>query len=593
MPRPLSPEDVSHIRRVFRLQADGKFDAAIRETASIHDDTLLGDILAARYLNPAYHPNAGQLRLWLRTFSGLADSPAIYSMLAAMPAPVRGGPLPPAPAHGTLDSSRPPQHIHLPEEDDPSLRVFTRNTMLDRTVRERAAQGVKGARSALHLIAITPGMNDLYAAHLHAEIAMTLFSSGENRLAMSIARAAFEKSGQRLGLAGYVAGLAAWRQGRADMAEPLFEAASRASLTPGSIRAGAAYWAARAHQATGDVAAYHPWLHRAAAAPHTFYGLLASQILGLRAPPASRSAHTPDTISADADMTLAAAQQTIHAGSPVLGEIDIEAVAATPAGRRAFALMQVGERERAEAALRRLWPDIQNDAALCHSTQMVADAMGLKELASQMLMLIDTNESEHNTHAARFPLPPLQPEHGFRMDPALVYALTRLESNFDSNAVSGSGAHGLMQVMPVTAGFVVHDRDRFTRRPTDLHDPATNLDIGQRYVLYLAQLSTQAGGAHVPAGGDMIRMLASYNAGPSAISRRSATMDEDADPLLYIESLPNGETRDYVRRAFTYLWIYADRLGVAAPSLEAMGRNEWPGFGAEMAMAGHAGHTIH
>ncbi|WP_025813033.1 lytic transglycosylase domain-containing protein, partial [Komagataeibacter kakiaceti] len=262
-------------------------------------------------------------------------------------------------------------------------------------------------------------------------------------------------------------------------------------------------------------------------------------------------------------------------------------------GRRAFALLQVGERDRAEATLRRMWPDIQNDAALCHSTQMVADAMGMKDLATQMLMLIDTNENEHSTHAARFPLPPLQPAHGFRMDPALVYALTRLESNFDTNAVSGSGAHGLMQVMPVTAGFVVHEKDRFTRHPAALHDPATNLDIGQRYVLYLGQLSAQAGGRHVPAGGDMIRMLASYNAGPSAISRRSATMDEDADPLLYIESLPSNETRDYVRRAFTYLWIYADRLGLAAPSLETLARNEWPAFGSETAMAGHAGHTIH
>ena len=91
----------------------------------------------------------------------------------------------------------------------------------------------------------------------------------------------------------------------------------------------------------------------------------------------------------------------------------------------------------------------------------------------------------------------------------------------------------------------------------------------------------------------MIRMLASYNAGPSAISRRSATMTEDDDPLLYIESLPNGETRDYVRRAFTYLWIYADRLGVAAPSLETLARNEWPGFGAEVAMAGRGSHTLH
>lgn len=150
-----------------------------------------------------------------------------------------------------------------------------------------------------------------------------------------------------------------------------------------------------------------------------------------------------------------------------------------------------------------------------------------------------------------------------------------------------------MQLMPVTADFISHEKDHFTRHPTALHDPATNLDIGQRFVLYLAKLSTQADGTHVPSGGDMIRVLASYNAGPAAISRRSATMAEDEDPLLYIESLPYGETREYVRRAFTYLWIYADRLGIAAPSLESLARNEWPGFGAEIAMADHTNHTIH
>lgn len=421
---------------------------------------------------------------------------------------------------------------------------------------------------------------------------MTLFSAGENRLALSIAREAFETSSGRLGLAGYVAGLAAWRQGRPDEAEPLFEAASRAPLTPGSIRAGAAFWAARSHRAVGDVAAYEPWLHRAAAAPHTFYGLLASQALGLHhAPPTRHGGPIGDAAS----MTLADDRQALHAGTPVLGEIDVEAVAATPAGRRAFALAQVGENARAEATLRRLWPDVQNDAALCRSLQLVADAMGMKELASQMALLIQSQDGDQSAHQTRFPLPPLHPDHGFRMDPALVYALTRLESNFDANAVSGSGAHGLMQVMPVTAGFVTHSTgtDNATRA-AGLHDPGHNLEIGQLYVLYLAQLSTQHPGPHAPPGGDLIRMLASYNAGPSAIARRAANgTDEADDPLLYIEQLPNNETRDYVRRAFTYLWIYADRLGLPSPSLETLARNEWPAFSAEQGLTGRGSHTIH
>ena len=54
-------------------------------------------------------------------------------------------------------------------------------------------------------------------------------------------------------------------------------------------------------------------------------------------------------------------------------------------------------------------------------------------------------------------LPQLQPAHGFHVDPALVYALTRLESNFNANAVSPAGARGLMQIMPVTARYVTGD----------------------------------------------------------------------------------------------------------------------------------------
>ena len=59
---------------------------------------------------------------------------------------------------------------------------------------------------------------------------------------------------------------------------------------------------------------------------------------------------------------------------------------------------------------------------------------------------------------ARFPVPRLEPRGGFRVDPALVYALTRLESNFNRGVVSRAGARGLMQLMPVTAGYIGNDR---------------------------------------------------------------------------------------------------------------------------------------
>jgi soluble lytic murein transglycosylase len=595
--RPLSPDVVAQVRRIFRLQRAGAFDAAISETAQLRDDTLLGDILADRYLNPAYHPAPGQLRLWLRTFSTLADAPAIHALLASLSP--RGASLPPPPAQVALAAGTGTTPIRLPEEDDTAGRAFARNPLLDRTVRDRAEQGVKGARSALHLIRITPGIGDLYAAQLRAEVAMALFSAGETALALREGQDAFIQSQGRIGLAGYVAGLAAWRRGRPDIAEPLFEGASRAELTAAGIRAGAAFWAARAHRNTGDLASYQPWLHRAAAAPHTFYGMLAAQLLGQRpmrgthlADDAIPGAPAPSPSSPSASI-VADDRMVLHAGALVMGEIDVDAVAATQAGRRAFALLQAGETDRADATLRRLWPEVQADAALCRSIQLVADAAGLTSLSAQLSLLLTPQGAPQPILSSRFPTPRLAPGHGFRVDPALVYALTRLESNFDSGAVSGSGAHGLMQVMPRTASFVTGRARRYEAAPALLHDPALNLDIGQLYVLYLAHVTAPHDGARRPAGGDLVRMLASYNAGPTAISRQDALNDCGDDPLLFIESLPNAETRDYVHRALTYLWIYADRMGLPTPSLETLAHNDWPTFAAEHDLAGHRFHTLH
>ena len=156
------------------------------------------------------------------------------------------------------------------------------------------------------------------------------------------------------------------------------------------------------------------------------------------------------------------------------------------------------------------------------------------------------------------------------MDPALVYALTRLESNFDPDAVSGAGARGLMQIMPVTAQYVAGSAASpavFARR---LHDPATNLSLGQSYVMYLAK--------HDLVSGDLIRLLGSYNAGPTSFARMAGNIPASDDPLLFIESIPNDETRGFVPRALAYSWIYAARLHLPTPSLDALSAGAWPVF---------------
>ncbi len=554
LPHPLASPDAARLRHIFALIRLGDLGGAAHETASLGDTTLLGDVLAERFLSPAATPDADQLRLWLKRFPDQSDAPAIYQLLSSI-SPHGGKPPPPDTA--TLGTQSPAEP--LPEEADPASHAFSRNPLLDRTVQQRLENGVKGAASALSLVAATPHLDPLFAAQLRAEIALRLFTEGEDRRALETGRLAFESSGRRIGLAGYVAGLAAWRYGHPEQALPLFEAASRAGLTSASVRAGAAFWAARAHQRTGDMAHYRPWMERAASAPRTFYGLIAARLLGRPGggwPAASGPAPSEQP------------------GAPTLSEIDVDAVAATPAGRRAFALLQIGETARAEATLRRLWPSVQGDMALCRSLQLVADAADLTGLSEQLASILQDRGGQPRDQA-HLAVPALSPRHGFTVNPALVYAVARIESNFDSHAVSGAGATGLMQLMPVTAGFVVGAPDRFTGNSEALHNDGLNLDLGQRYLAYLAR----SAGIH----DDLVRLLASYNAGPNAVLRWDGDGDTEHDPLLYIESLRHDETRDYVHRSFTYFWLYAAHMHLPSPSLDALAAGRWPSFSDETA----------
>ncbi|MFD1380715.1 lytic transglycosylase domain-containing protein [Fodinicurvata halophila] len=162
------------------------------------------------------------------------------------------------------------------------------------------------------------------------------------------------------------------------------------------------------------------------------------------------------------------------------------------------------------------------------------------------------------------------------MDRALLYAFMRQESNFQPGASSGLGARGLMQIMPATARYLASKRESLqpiSGQPLD--KPDVNLAYAQQYLLYL--MEEQA------AGGDLIRLMISYNAGPGNLQKweeqlADATGDVLADPLLFLESLPSYETRHFVRRVLTNLWIYRKRLGQIPSSLEDLASGSWPHY---------------
>jgi soluble lytic murein transglycosylase-like protein len=165
-------------------------------------------------------------------------------------------------------------------------------------------------------------------------------------------------------------------------------------------------------------------------------------------------------------------------------------------------------------------------------------------------------------------MPPWRPANGRAFDRALVFALARSESGFQSRARSPDGAHGVMQLMPKTARFAARRAGIKATSRKDLNRPEINIALGQSYIEYLADTPEVSG--------DLFRLIAAYNAGPAAVGRWPQSRSDD--PLMFIESLPSGETRDLIERVVADYWIYKMRLGEETPSLDDVAANQWPRY---------------
>jgi soluble lytic murein transglycosylase-like protein len=493
LPQPLPPSEAARIRRIFALQKKSQIPEAVAETARLTDTTLLGHILADRYLSPRYRATATELSDWLGHYADLPDACTVYGLLLKR--------LP--------SGDKPPEAPHCP--------VLT------------SASGP----------ALSP------AASRAAATARVALVRGRTDAAYREGRAAFVRSGGRDAEAAYVAGLAAWRRGDASAAGTLFEAAALSDESGSGLRAAAAFWSARAHirVAIGHPAddSWRSWMLRAANEPLTLHGMLARRLLGMR---------------------LQASLQ-----NPILTDADTAAITALPAGRRAFALLQVQEPGRAEAELRRLWPVARTDKPLARALLLTASAAGLQSLAADIAGIA-------SSETGGMKVPPLKPRGGFSLSPALVYAVTHVESNFNPASVSGAGANGLMQLMPVAAAAISTSTLADEEVATLLRDPGQNLRMGQKYLLYLSRDAL--------AGDNLLYVLASYNAGPNAVQRWNKA-DAD-DPLLFMETIPNDETRRFVLHTLINLWMYEARFHSPSPSLDALAAGEWPLFSPEVRM---------
>ena len=138
---------------------------------------------------------------------------------------------------------------------------------------------------------------------------------------------------------------------------------------------------------------------------------------------------------------------------------------------------------------------------------------------------------------------------------ALIYAISRQESEFNPRAVSHAGARGLMQMMPGTARQVTKKLGIRYRKSALLDKPAYNVTLG---TAFLGDLLEQFNGSY-------ISTIAGYNAGPGRVNQWNKRYGDphkgEIEPVDWIESIPFNETRNYVKRVLENVQVYRTLFG--------------------------------
>ncbi|PZO40110.1 MAG: transglycosylase [Alphaproteobacteria bacterium] len=324
-----------------------------------------------------------------------------------------------------------------------------------------------------------------------------------------------------------------------------FEAFERVALDPTEdawVRAGAAVWASKAAGLSGRQDRIQEYQRLAARWPATFYGQIALRQLG-EEPPIENLGPQP--------YQPAVRQAAYQPAEPIgvdLRELNAF-IQADPQARRTVAFYEVGRRTDAQSELRTGLRSAAGDSA--------------RRMWAGLARALRFNNSSDVTRidATRYALPVLEPEGGFTIERALVYAIARKETGFDPQARSSAGAFGIMQVMPTTAAELTGDRG-FATDPQRLLVPATNIRLGQAYINKMLSLPAFRG--------DVLRAVASYNAGPGPMLSAIRKLGPDADPLLLIETIDVPQARQYVEEVMAAYWIYQRIFGGPLHTLDAV-----------------------
>jgi soluble lytic murein transglycosylase-like protein len=538
LPTILSEPDVENYKQLFDLQDAGKFDAAMKLESKIENKILMGDVLYQRYMSPKYYSRGVEIAEWMNKYYNNPGAENMFK-LSKKKRVLSRAPAVPSVANSKTDNVAYSESLTMKKYYGITGQKLGQFQRLVRKRKTLAAKNILIDESFKKNISFTD------YGRLCGRLAFAYYNDGRFDSVETWGKIGAERSSE---MALWTMGLLSYKNENYADAQMYFEKMLDLTHINTNRKIEAAFWAGRAAEANDDSRKAREHWKFAMTRPASFYGAMSAAMLG----------RDPD----------------YEFYEEVISSEDIEELMKTKYGMAALALLQIGKKDLAENQLKYLITKNAGDNLL-HAVHALAASEELPRVAMQIAPVIKDRgilEIDSNVIlSAQFPIPEWEPRGGWNIDRALLFAIARQESGFKANAKSHAGATGLLQLMPRTAKITAV-RKGIKMKTLNLTNPSDSMFLGQQHVLDLFALSN--------VDNNIVKMLVSYNAGNGS-QRKFERKFETNDPLLYIESFPAAETRQYVKMVMSNLWLYRARLGQPMTNLDDLASGRWPRYASE------------
>lgn len=535
----LSNEDAALYAQIFMLQDKERIESAKKLESKLTDKSLMNEVLYQRYTSKTYHTRGNELKAWMDKYYDMPGSERLYKMAGIKKASVRKPNMP----HIITGK----EYIESAQSENWTVKQYKEKTTktIDKFKKAIRSGSSKTARNILEDKSFKSKISESDYGRLAGRLSFLYYTNGEYELAK---KWGFVSSDAKSEYGLWTMGLLYYKEQKYGEAQKYFGQILDLTQINNARKTEAAFWAGRSADINGDRSAAKKYWKVAAAYPMSFYGALASTMLG----------DTPEYEFFEQDCS----------------DEDIITLREDKYGKKALALLQVGRKARAEQYLKYLVTAKSSDKML-HAVNAVASLYGLPSVAILVSgVMRDRGILEINDdiiYSAQYPLPNWEPLGGWSIDRALLLAITKQESGFKQTAKSTAGANGVMQLMPKTAKLVAR-KNSVKMSEIDMSNPEHNMFLGQQFIVDLLQQDLVQN--------NIIKMLIAYNAGIGNLAKFEKSFST-SDPLLYIESFPAYETRYYIKRVMSNLWLYRARLNQPLTALQELADGKWPYYNSE------------